>query len=205
MDYRSPEAKKWQEKTAELEAIASSILYLTSPALYKKGMDVIDRIKAGYPQANHANKTVVPVEVKSAALAPHALNWASPFSGTSVIVNRTTPDHRDGQGNIAAYDVLTSLGTHKGAIFRSSDLDGTFSYNPGTFEVIAGRLLKHGCGAWEEGERICYARFFRDRIHSDLGVEVPPWAEISHCSAVMSKDFAEKYVKKYSPRRSSSW
>lgn len=101
--------------------------------------------------------------------------WQSLFTASQVIVNRTTPAHRDSGSAPPMYDLLTSAGTHSSAQLALPDLEATLSYSPGTVIAIAAKVLLHGVNSWTGGERICIAHYMRDAVLGHLGVERPHW------------------------------
>lgn len=192
-DFQGRIAKSWQDRVAPLEDISSALLFLIAPMQYAISMEAMRRVRA----VNFvANGKPVSIELgENQAL--HGKEWRMPFTGVQIIANRVTLPHRDGQGNFATGDLLTSLGTHKGARFIVDDLGGSFSYDPGTFEFICGRLLEHSCGPWREGDRICYARYTHDTVHQCARVPAPPWLSIQNSLHGVSNGFGARYLKAY--------
>lgn len=160
---------------------------------YKNSTEAMERIRDG-GYVDTSGKTVK-IPFGSGDKAPHAMQWRLPFTGVQIISNRVTPPHRDPQGNPATGDLLTSLGTHTGARFTVEDLGGSFSYEPGTFEFICGKLLEHSCGPWNEGDRVCYARYTHDRIHECVGIPASSWMSIQSTTDGMASTFKERYLK----------
>jgi len=97
------------------------------------------------------------------------------WSGLAIIVNRTTPWHRDQGGAPTHYDLLLSAGTHTDCVLDIPISGLTLSYLPGTVVPIVGKVIGHGVRVWDGGERICQARFIKDAVHDRLGLVRPEW------------------------------
>lgn len=57
--------------------------------------------------------------------------WALPFTGLAVLVNRSTAPHRDMGGNRSAYDICVSVGNYDQACFSMPDIRTKVVYNSG--------------------------------------------------------------------------
>ncbi|KAA1478766.1 hypothetical protein DENSPDRAFT_923980, partial [Dentipellis sp. KUC8613] len=101
--------------------------------------------------------------------------WSSPFNGVSVIVNRETPNHRDFNGRGDWYDILASIGSYPDLQLRLSTLGVKVDYQPGTVVPILGKLLVHGVPR-SVPDRVCYAWWFRDNVHRNMGSFLTRWA-----------------------------
>lgn len=162
--YHQTLAHEWQSMIAPGEHLANAILSLTAPKAYQIAWTAQRRLRETGPPSGKGN------------VAAHASAWPSVYSGIAVIVNRATPSHLDGNGAIAGYDGLSSLGTHRRATLNLDDIGATFAYPPGTFVELCGKFLRHEVGPVpeDEGERICYARFTRDALQHYLhGKPIP--------------------------------
>ena len=100
--------------------------------------------------------------------------WSSVFNGVSIISNRETIFHRDGQSRLAWYDIICTLGGDQSTVLEFRDLGIRLRYTSGTVVAHSGRLLYHGVSA-AENERVCYAYWMRDCIHELMGVKSPYW------------------------------
>jgi hypothetical protein len=159
-DLKSREAAKFLAATQEYNLICNGITSVISPALYSAGLSSISKIQHGSVLGNH--HSVVD-------------RWMSAWSGCSLIVNRTTPKHRDWGAAASAYDLLVSAGTHTNCSLRLPDIGAKLCYLPGTAVAISGRVLHHEVPDWVGGERICCAYFIKDAVHERLGLARPPW------------------------------
>lgn len=102
--------------------------------------------------------------------------WSIPFSGLTVISNRSTPLHRDCNGRKEWMDLLVALGKYQEGIMTLPGLGVKLLYNPGTVVGISGRVLQHGVEC--DGERACLAYYMRDKVHERLGVRAPSWFNV---------------------------
>lgn len=177
-DLCTPEGGEFLRCISTVELLQDSILTLTAPNLYSSAQGAIYDLKqaaASHPQ--HANVDL----------------WPSSLSGLQVIVNRSTPPHRDRGSAPSDYDLLVSVGTHTEARIGLVDVRTTFSYCPGTVVLVCGRVILHEVSSWEGGERICVAHYVRDNVHNRLEVERPAW--------VLMRDFIQSMSKGYRSRQ----
>ena len=146
--------------TNQFEHICNAITSVISPALYSAGISAVHELQHGSVLSNH-----------------HGVvnHWTSAWSGFSLIVNRTTPLHRDWGAAAPFYDLLVSAGTHTECSLHLPDIGARFRYCPGTAIAISGRVLRHEVSDWCGGERICCAHFMKDAVHERLGQPRPSW------------------------------
>jgi len=142
------------------ELLCNSIIALISPAVWDAGTNAIHKIKSG---------------VEMTKDYPNIKLWPSIYSAMDLIVNRTTPPHRDSSGSSTHYDLLVSAGTHTSSSLRLRELGVTLSYAPGSVVCLCGRVLMHEVDYWEGGERICLAHYMVDAVHDRLGSTRPLW------------------------------
>ena len=103
-------------------------------------------------------------------------NWASGFTGLSVISQRETPFHRDGRSPSTMFDVLATVGKTVDPDIRA-ELPGIgirFHYNPGTMLLILSKAIRHGVSISKE-ERCCLACFVQERVLYQLGSCEEAW------------------------------
>ncbi|KAH7918516.1 hypothetical protein BV22DRAFT_984542, partial [Leucogyrophana mollusca] len=67
--------------------------------------------------------------------------WPSVFTGIQIIVNRSTPAHRDSGSSASMYDLLISLGRGHNATLEINDLQSSLQYAPGAAIALTGRVL----------------------------------------------------------------
>jgi hypothetical protein len=146
--------------TAGLDTICNAITALIGPQQYDAGLAAIQLIKAG----SHLDNT-----------HPNLGRWTSVWSGSSIIVNRMTPFHRDVGAAPMHYDLLVSGGTHQQCLLDIQELGSRLSYPPGTGVAILGKVLRHGVKTWDGGERICQAHFMKDAVLDRLEQSRPEW------------------------------
>lgn len=151
-----------------------AILCLTVQSVYESGMHAIRELKKGQ---------------KLAMEHPNVHLWPNSFSAMQVIVNRTTPAHRDPGAAPSVYDLLLSVGTHKTSRIKILDIQTSFGYCPGTVILVCGRILRHEVMEWEGGERICIAHYIRDVVHQRLEIQQPDWVQYRHYTALMAGQY----------------
>ena len=159
-DLRSSDAAQFLATTYEFNLICNAITAIISPSLYSAGLSAISQIHDGSVLRNHH---------------PIVNDWTSVWSGCALIVNRTTPIHRDWGAAASAYDLLVSAGTHTDCDLHLPDIGARFRYLPGTIVGISGKVLRHEVPDWHGGERICCAYFMKDAVHGRLELPRPPW------------------------------
>jgi hypothetical protein len=106
--------------------------------------------------------------------------WPSCFTGIQVIVNRTTPPHRDKGGSPTLYNMLVSAGTHTGSRMKCRELGLELAYDPGAIVIVCGKVLLHKVKLWAKGERICVAHMMKDNVHDKQDVAWPAWPVLSY-------------------------
>lgn len=147
---------------AESTSIFAGVLSLIQPELYEVGMSGLRKLWQD------------PSLVETPSLLQAALEiWSVPFTGLSVISNRSTPLHRDFNSRKEWLDLLVALGHYDRGVMRLPGLGLELAYNPGTVVRIAGRVIQHGVEC--NGERACLAYYMRDKVHERLGLRVPSW------------------------------
>ena len=132
------------------------------PDLYTAGINVLKKL--------HERKTKPENEVLPL--------WNTPFSGVSIIGNRTTPLHRDMQTRHQWYDLLASVGPYTGASMVLEDVKIVFANPPGSLTAICGSTLRHAVHDFQ-GERVCYAYFMRESVHASQAVQAPSWMHVN--------------------------
>lgn len=105
--------------------------------------------------------------------------WTHPFSAISVMVNRSTPCHRDVNGRNPWLDILVTIGEYELGRLELPGLGVRLEYDPGTIVGILGKVVRHGA-CEVQGERVCLAYYMRDKVHERLGLPAGPWMKVSH-------------------------
>jgi hypothetical protein len=156
------------EASASVDALMCVITWLTHPAQYHASVAALKGIKL----LNHEDR-----------LCKHLDAWTSIFSGYTFVTNRPTALHRDTNGFKAGFDYLTVSGSAK-SILTLPDLNVECAYDPGTVVAIAGRVLRHAVEKKGPGDRICVARWVRERVLLKYGMgpspEDLPWPKLSY-------------------------
>ncbi|KII83157.1 hypothetical protein PLICRDRAFT_119745, partial [Plicaturopsis crispa FD-325 SS-3] len=172
--FRDERTATFLKAITPTEMLINAVTALIAPDLYDIGREAIERLKTGdHLQTKHSNVSL----------------WPSVFSGIEVISNRITPNHRDCDGTFEGYDLLLSGGSHSHAEMFLADLGANLAYQPGTVVGLCGKLLRHEVADWKGGERVCYAHFMRDAVHSRLGVRRAKWVEENIYHKLMSTEF----------------
>ncbi|EGN94928.1 hypothetical protein SERLA73DRAFT_61656 [Serpula lacrymans var. lacrymans S7.3] len=91
--------------------------------------------------------------------------WSSVFNALSIIRNREIPIHWDCFSKAEWYDMLASVGDYNEAILKLTRVGFYFKYDSGTISAFSGKLLNHGVLSCS-GERICFAYYMREYIHT---------------------------------------
>jgi len=87
--------------------------------------------------------------------------WSSVFNGVSIISNRETIFHHNGQSRVAWYDIICTLRGDENTVLEFHDLGIRLRYTSGTVVAHSGRLLYHGISV-AENECVCYTYWMRD-------------------------------------------
>jgi hypothetical protein len=160
---KQEDASIWLDCISQSNSILSAILAVIHPELYDAGRETFNRLRQ--------NPEIQPQDV--------LLRWTSVFNGVSVIFNRLTPAHRDGNTRKQWYDLLVSLGSYRSCKLALPGLGISLEYGPGTVVGLLGATLEHEVPHFE-GERVCYAYFMRDSVHEWAGVQGKDWMSTSH-------------------------
>lgn len=156
-NFKKQPALDWLCAISESNAILSAILSVIHPPLYDAGWQTIKRLR-DTPQ-----------------IGQDVLNrWASVFSGVSVISNRITPPHWDGNSRRNWYDLLATLGRYENCTLELPGLGISLEYGPGTVAGISGCVLEHAVPGFN-GDRVCYAYFMRNNVHEWANVPGNDW------------------------------
>lgn len=154
------------------------IFCLVHSNLFDAGMKVVEQLKEEYKEEY-----------------PNVKKWPTQNIGISVIANRRTLYHRDKGGNPTMYDFLVSAGTHTSCCLELPDVNATLAYKPGTVVALCGKVLKHGVRDWEGGERLCYAFYSRDNVHSRLDIQRTDWPQLQMYEGYFSSGFLDRQKK----------
>jgi len=99
-------------------------------------------------------------------------HWSTVFTNISLIVNRSTPLHRDPHSRADWYDMLVSVSNYDDCALDIPSLGIQVLYNPGTAVAFSGQLFQHGVNEVDRA-RCCLAYYMRDNIHHWLRVPQP--------------------------------
>lgn len=153
---------EWLDHISESNTILSAILAIIHPSLHDAGRETFDRLRR-HPDIEGQDVL---------------RRWTSVFNGVSVISNRITPPHRDGNSRKQWYDLLASIGSYDDCNLKLPGLGLSLEYGPGTVVGLLGGTLEHEVP--ESRERVCYAFWMRDRVHEWAGVSGHSWMTTDH-------------------------
>ena len=156
-NFIKPAALDWLDAIAESNAILSAILVVMNPALYDAGWEMVKCLRAT-------------PEIDSHILS----RWASIFSGISVISNRNTPAHQDGNSRWNWYEILATLGSYQDCLLELPGVGISLKYSPGMVVGLLRNMLEHKVGDFEE-DKVCYAYFMRDNVQDWAKVTASDW------------------------------
>ena len=161
--FKSPAALEWLDSLSESNFILSAILAVIHPGLYGAGRETFNRLR----KASGIERQDV------------LSRWTSVFNGVSIICNRDTPAHRDGNSAQHWYDLLVTLSKYKNCNLELPGVGISLQYGPGTVVGFSGMALEHKVARFE-GQRVCYAYFMRDNVHEWAGVPWGTWMNTSY-------------------------
>jgi len=162
-NFREPAALDWLDSISESNAVLSAILAVIHPNLHDAGRQAAARLR------------------DTPRIRPHGVlyQWASVFSGVSVISNRSTPSHRDTSSRNNWYDILATLGGYQGCNLKLPGLGISLEYGPGTVVGISGKVLEHAVDDFT-GDRVCYAYFMRNNVLEWANVSCSDWMNTNY-------------------------
>jgi len=166
----------WVRDVQNGEKLCNAITALIAPMQFDSGLEAIRLIQEGCQTQQKGWSQVQ--------------QWPSVFNGSQLIVNRTTPAHRDGGGCPTYYDLLVSAGNHQRAILSLPELGIGLSYLPGDVVALSGKVLLHQVDGWSglsSGERVCITHYMKDRVHERLLVRRPAWPELKDYLSLVRK------------------
>lgn len=148
---------------SDIQALLDIVLLLAHPSQYIAAVTAMDALRANQ---NLNDRT------------PHRLEWPSrSWQGITVLINRITPPHRDAHGPPSGFDLLLAGGSTRTASLKLPDFEATFEYLPGTVVLILAKFITHEVDHWNDGDRICYAQWLRQRTVVEGPLPVIEWCE----------------------------
>ena len=154
---RINQAQMWMRDSALAVNLINKAMELIHPQLFSSSMAVRDELRKG------------------ALTKDLASEWESVYTAVSVIINRTTKEHRDCGGEPGWYDFLLTLGNHSYTTLDFPELGVQLMYNPGTAVAFCANALRHSVPAWGWGDRICYAFFNKKVVMERFGRVEAGW------------------------------
>ncbi|KAI6142385.1 hypothetical protein BKA82DRAFT_153695 [Pisolithus tinctorius] len=127
----SKEVHKWLQCTAGLHAILSGVLWLIHLNMYLHRWEAITQLRLNAATWQDQDMEVVlPL-------------WNLVYSSMSVMVNHTSPPHKDMNGWKVWLDTLLTIGNYPQLDFLILELGIQLQYNPGMVIALAGLALVH--------------------------------------------------------------
>ena len=154
-----PTSYQWSKDICLPSAILSGVLSIIHPSLYNAGHLAMQRLTDW--ATGHDPGMLAALE-----------NWSTVFTNISLIVNRSTPLHRDPHSRADWYDMLVSVSNYDDCALDIPSLGIQVLYNPGTAVAFSSWLFQHGVNE-VDGARCCLAYYMRDNIHHWLRVPRP--------------------------------
>lgn len=155
---------------AEMEetgGLLDGILAVTHPELYRVSQELIRNILAEGTRASEVMRL-----------------WPTSFNSVQFIINRLSLLHRDKNTRAGWVDLLLTLGTYgQKALLELHNLGVSVPYDSGTIAVLCSRVIRHGV-ARVEGDRLCYALYMVENVHTHFGMSVPGFAHINEVCAL---------------------
>ena len=159
MVLAGPTGYQWSKDICLPSAILSGVLSIIHPPLYNAGHLAMERLT---DWATDHDPGML------AALS----HWSTVFTNILLIVNQSTPLHRDPHSRADWYDMLVSDNNYDDCALDIPSLGIQVLYNPGTAVAFSGWLFQHGINEVDRA-RCCLAYYMRDNIHHWLRVPRP--------------------------------
>lgn len=148
----------------ESGGILDGILAVTHPELYETSQNLLAKIWR-----------------ESAVSRPVLSIWPSCFTSLNIVVNRSTPGHRDKRRSPGALDLLLTLGTYgKKAVLELQGLGISLPYDAGSVALIMAKFLVHG-EPEVRGDRLSYAFYMDADLYPRFKIPMPGMATASIC------------------------
>jgi hypothetical protein len=149
-------------------ALLSGALAIMHPDLYMAGRTAFDNLRARLQSADNPHAS----EFMDMALLLQG--WATVYSGASVMVNRSSPWHRDINSCPQWFDLLASIGDYCGINIDLPTIGASLPYGPRTVIAFCGKLICHWVLAGS-GNRMCLAFYMWDNVHEAFQVNRSDW------------------------------
>lgn len=158
---RTPEAEEWMSAVVDCGGLLDGILAVTHPSLYRAALALNRTIMEDHPACTSAMS-----------------QWPFCFNAAHIVVNRSTPLHRDTSSRPEWFDLLLSLGTYgRTAVMAMRTLGICVPYDAGSVVTLSSQLVLHGVPEVPP-DRICYALLMSDAVHEWFGQEAPGWRQM---------------------------
>jgi hypothetical protein len=158
-DLRNPAGKAYMAEARPYSMLFSALLSVIHPELYITSITAMVRLG------------------QLESLSEAVQEWPSVFSGSQIIANRKTIDHRDLQSRSEWYDILATVGPYQNGKMFLRNIGAELQYDSGTVVAIGGRVVRHEVMEFE-GERLCYTNFIRADVHERMKVPNSGWSSI---------------------------
>lgn len=167
-------ALNWCRETKSFSELLGGVLSVIHPELYNIAREAMIKLSSG-PESGGP---WVPCE-EVPRLHDVLSTWGHPWTALSVMVNRSTPFHRDVNGRNSWMDLLVTVGDYKLGRLELPGLGVRLVYDPWTVVGLLGKVVRHGAGE-VDGERACIAYYMRNGVHERLGLRAGTWMNVAH-------------------------
>lgn len=155
------------------EQIVNAINSLIAPELYRAAQSTLQSLM------------LLPEPIPSSVRT-----WPSIASGMAVVVNRSTPPHKDKNGMNSCYDLLMTAGEYTSCHLELEEINIKLEYLPRGIVAICGKVFKHGVNEWSGGDRICLAHYFRKNVFYRMNTKVPDYVNSAFFTKLMGSFYA---------------
>ncbi|KIO02639.1 hypothetical protein M404DRAFT_147770, partial [Pisolithus tinctorius Marx 270] len=151
------EVHEWLQCTAGLQAILSGALHIMHLKMYLHGWEAITRLRSKAAEWQDEDmEAILPM-------------WNSVYSSMSVMVNHTSPPHKNMNGQKVWLDTLLTVGNYPWLHFLVMELGIQLQYNLGTVIALVGLALIHQVNSID-GNRACLAYYMQENVHQYIQV-----------------------------------
>ncbi|RPD69135.1 hypothetical protein L226DRAFT_472340, partial [Lentinus tigrinus ALCF2SS1-7] len=152
----------WMKAMQNHSGLLDGVLAVAHPALYRAGVEVRRKLS-----------------MQASELRQYLTMWPSVFNAVQVIINRMTIHHRDVSGRPGWMDMLLSMGTYgERGVMSFRNLSVSVPYDTGSVVLVNSKVVIHSVPQVPP-DRICYAFFMLDFVHSWVGQEDSGWSKIT--------------------------
>ncbi|TFK59267.1 hypothetical protein BDN72DRAFT_780976, partial [Pluteus cervinus] len=166
-DRTGDQAFIWFSHHIELLAVLSGVLRIVHPEQYHLGDMALDRILG-------RTERITDIDLVHTLIK----EWGIPFTCLSVIVNRSTPPHRDQGGRTSWFDTCATFGNYTSGWFEMPDFRIRCFYVPGCVVMLLSKMITHQVDA-VHGDRAAFLLFSKNAVHHGLVLPPDNWSKLS--------------------------